>query len=135
MASALSSIINQPHTAQRFKLHSPSCLTFFKHKHFSFFPPPKPFSISSPRPLHLFAASLNFSSLSNKSQNPSLRDFIAPASLTASQLQPRWVIFANFFSFSLLLLYFFYYTINSTEKFKLFFLLSCIIHDLMDTVM
>ncbi|XP_004512089.1 CDK5RAP1-like protein isoform X2 [Cicer arietinum] len=89
MASALSSIINQPHTAQRFKLHSPSCLTFFKHKHFSFFPPPKPFSISSPRPLHLFAASLNFSSLSNKSQNPSLRDFIAPASLTASQLQPR----------------------------------------------
>ncbi|CAL5188100.1 unnamed protein product [Lathyrus oleraceus] len=86
MASALSSIINQPHTAQRLKLHSPSSfttLTFFKHKY-------KPHSSSSPRPLRLIAASRTFS-VSNKSEEPSLRQFIARASLTASQLQPHVV--------------------------------------------
>ncbi|AES95055.2 putative tRNA-2-methylthio-N(6)-dimethylallyladenosine synthase [Medicago truncatula] len=85
MASALSSIINQPHTAQRLKLHSPSCLRFFKHKHYAFLPSPKPFSSS--RPLHLITASRTFSSLSTKPKNPSLRNFIAQASLTASQFQ------------------------------------------------
>ncbi|XP_058777811.1 CDK5RAP1-like protein [Vicia villosa] len=83
MASALSAIINQPHTAQRFKLHSPSSfttLTFFKHK----------FKPSSPRPLHLITTSRTFS-VSNKSEEPSLRHFIARASLTASQLQPHVV--------------------------------------------
>ncbi|KAL5099500.1 hypothetical protein RYX36_003827 [Vicia faba] len=83
MASALSSIINQPHTAQRFKLHSPSSfttLTFFKHK----------FKPSSPRPLHLITPSRTFS-VSNKSEEPSLRHLIARASLTASHFQSHVV--------------------------------------------
>ncbi|CAI8588641.1 unnamed protein product [Vicia faba] len=83
MASALSSIINQPHTAQRFKLHSPSSFTtftFFKHK----------FKPSSPRPLHLITPSRTFS-VSNKSEEPSLRHLIARASLTASHFQPHVV--------------------------------------------
>ncbi|KAK2426840.1 CDK5RAP1 protein [Trifolium repens] len=83
-ASALSSIINQPHI----KLHSPSCFTtlrFFKHIN-------KPLSsTSSPRPLHLITASRTFSISNKSSEQPSLRHFVARASLTASQLQPHVV--------------------------------------------
>ncbi|XP_045817446.1 CDK5RAP1-like protein [Trifolium pratense] len=84
-ASALSSIMNQPHI----KLHSPSCFTtlrFFKHIN-------KPLSsTSSPRPLHLITASRTFSISNKSSEQPSLRHFIARASLTASQLQPHHVV-------------------------------------------
>ncbi|GAU26263.1 hypothetical protein TSUD_224540 [Trifolium subterraneum] len=79
MASALSCIINQPYTAQRLKLHS---LRFFKHTIHN-----KP--TSSPRPLHLITASRTFSISNKSSEQPSLRHFIARASLTASQLQPQ----------------------------------------------
>jgi hypothetical protein len=86
-ASALSSIINQPHI----KLHSPSCFTtlrFFKHIN-------KPLSsTSSPRPLHHITASRTFSISNKSSEQPSLRHFVARASLTASQLQPQWVLIA-----------------------------------------
>ncbi|KAG5069729.1 hypothetical protein AAZX31_01G157100 [Glycine max] len=94
MASSLSSVVNQPHLAQRLKLHRPSSLTtltifFHKHKHqhqhnASF---PHPYT-SSPRsrPLNLIMAS--------RTHSPSYtlrRHFIPQATLTASEAQPRLV--------------------------------------------
>ncbi|KAJ1408833.1 tRNA-2-methylthio [Sesbania bispinosa] len=69
MASSLSSIINQPHTVQRLKLHCPSCVTIFrkhKHKHNASFPLPRTYAYrASPRPLTLITASRSFSHSNN----------------------------------------------------------------------
>ncbi|KAK7406765.1 hypothetical protein VNO78_08396 [Psophocarpus tetragonolobus] len=94
MASSLSSVINQPHIAQRLKLHRSSSfatLTIFhhihKHKHQSIASFPHPYaSFPRSRPLNLSTACRTFS-LSTTIP----RYFIPQATLTASQPQPRLV--------------------------------------------
>ncbi|XP_020218021.1 CDK5RAP1-like protein [Cajanus cajan] len=94
MASSLSSVINQPHIAQRLKLHRSSSLTtltLFYHKHThkrqynASFPHPHTSSPRS-RPLNLIAASRTFSHSATLR-----RHFIPQATLTASEAQPRLV--------------------------------------------
>ncbi|BAU00018.1 hypothetical protein VIGAN_10157300 [Vigna angularis var. angularis] len=96
MASSLSSVINQPHIAQRFKLHRPSSFATFtifhhkrkhKHKHqYNVFSPHPYTSSPRSRPLNLIIASRTFS------HSTTLRHhFIPQATLTASEAQPRLV--------------------------------------------
>ena len=97
MASSLSSVINQPHLAQRLKLHRPSSLTTFtifhhkhkhQHRHNASFPHPYT-SLPRSRPLNLIIASRTFSP-----SNTLHLHFIPQATLTASEAQPRWVFVA-----------------------------------------
>ncbi|WVZ12234.1 hypothetical protein V8G54_016764 [Vigna mungo] len=94
MASSLSSVINQPHIAQRFKLHRPSSFATFtifhhkrKHKHqYNVFSPHPYTSSPRSRPLNLIISSRTFS------HSTTLRHhFIPQATLTASEAQPRLV--------------------------------------------
>ncbi|KAG4993589.1 hypothetical protein JHK86_030416 [Glycine max] len=94
MASSLSSVINQPHLAQRLKLHRPSSLTTFtifhhkhkhQHRHNASFPHPYT-SLPRSRPLNLIIASRTFSP-----SNTLHLHFIPQATLTASEAQPRFV--------------------------------------------
>ncbi|XP_027360562.1 CDK5RAP1-like protein isoform X2 [Abrus precatorius] len=94
MASSLSSIINQPHIAQRFKLRRSSSLTtltIFHHKRKHQYQPNASFphaygyraSTSSSRPLNLIIPSRTFS------RSNSLHHFIPQATLTVSEAQPQ----------------------------------------------
>ncbi|TKY70442.1 hypothetical protein E2542_SST06732 [Spatholobus suberectus] len=88
MASSLSSVINQPHLAQRLKLHRPSSLTTLtifhhkhkhKHQHNASFPHPY---TSSPR-----SRPLNSSPLPESSLIPAV--FVVTSSLKLHSLLPK----------------------------------------------
>ncbi|CAJ1930309.1 unnamed protein product [Sphenostylis stenocarpa] len=92
MASSLSSVINQPHIAQRFKLHRPSSFATFtifhhkrRHKHqYNVFCPYPYTSLPRSQPLNLIIASRTFSH-----SNTFRHHFIPQATLTASEAKPR----------------------------------------------